>query len=74
MNESHHERFSELLRHALGGPVNDTELERDLWPRMLQKLDARPFRPSWFDWALAALLPVWFFWFPNVIPELFYHL
>jgi hypothetical protein len=54
--------------------MTDLELKRDLWPRMLQKLDERPFGASWLDWVLAALLPIWLMLFPSVIPGLVYHL
>ena len=73
MNEGNPEKLQELLRSAVG-PVADTELKHDLWPRMLRKLDERTIRASWLDWALIALLPVWFFFFPEVILVLLYHL
>lgn len=73
MNERNVEKLGELLRNAVG-PITDTELKQDLWPRMLGKLDERTIRASWFDWALIALLPVLFFFFPEVIPVLLYHL
>lgn len=72
MNERDVEKLRELLRSAVG-PA-DTELKQDLWPRMLRKLDERTIRASWLDWALLALLTVWFFLFPEVIPVLLYHL
>lgn len=73
MNEQDVEKLRELLRSAVG-PIADIELKQDLWPRMLRKLDERTIRVSWLDWALIALLPVWFFLFPEVIPVLLYHL
>ena len=73
MNERDVEKLRELVSSAVG-PIADPELKQDLWPRMLRKLDERTFRASWLDWALIALLPVWFFLFPEVIPLLLYHL
>ena len=73
MNERNDEEFRELLKDAVA-PVADTELRQDLWPRMLRKMDESTIRASWLDWALIALLPVWFFFFPQVIPALLYHL
>jgi hypothetical protein len=73
MNECNDEKLRELLRGAVA-PVGDTELKQDLWPRMLKRLDEQTVRPSWLDWALIALIPVWFFIFPEVIPVLLYHL
>jgi hypothetical protein len=65
-----------LLRAAIA-PVQDTELQRDLWPQMLRKLDEQPSpvnKIPWFDWALAALLGAALFFFPGTIPALLYHL
>jgi hypothetical protein len=73
MNDYHEEEFRELLKRAMPR-VADTELKQDLWPRMLRKMDETTIRASWLDWALLALLPVWFFFFPQVIPALLYHL
>lgn len=73
MNERNDEKLRELLRSA-EAHVTDTELKQDLWPRMLRKLDEQTIRASWLDWALIALLPLWFFLFPQAIPALLYHL
>jgi hypothetical protein len=73
MNDRNDEQLRELLRSALA-PVADTELQQDLWPQMLRKLDESTIRMTWLDWALIALVPVWFVLFPQVIPALLYHL
>lgn len=73
MNERDVEKLRELLKSAVG-PIADTELKQDLWPRMLRKLDERTIRASWLDWILIGVLPVWFFLFPEVILVLLYHL
>ena len=67
------DRLHNALRQALP-PVTSTEPARDLWPRMLQRLDERPIQASWLDWALLALLLVWALVFPETIPGLLYHL
>ena len=72
MNEPEDRKLRELLQSALS-PV-DAELKRDLWPQMLRRLDERPTQMLWFDWALVALLAIWFFFFPEAIPVLLYHL
>jgi hypothetical protein len=41
---------------------------------MLRKLDEQTTRASWLDWVLIALVAMWFFLFPEVIPALLYHL
>ena len=68
-----HDRLRNALRQALP-PITSTEPARDLWPRMLQRLDERAIRTSWLDWALLALLLVWALVFPETIPGLLYHL
>lgn len=72
MNEPHDQEIQNLLRKAMA-PVN-CELERDLWPQMLRRLDERSAAVPWFDWALLALLAVWLGFFPGAIPVLLYHL
>jgi hypothetical protein len=68
------EEVRRLLKNAIR-PVNKPELEHDLWPRMLKKLDEQAtLRLSWFDWVLAAALVVSCVLFPGVLPGLFYNL
>lgn len=62
-----------LLKDSLA-PVQHTELQRDLWPQMLRRLDEKPLRVPWFDWALVAVLAVSLLLFPETIPALLYHL
>jgi hypothetical protein len=72
MNEANDERIRELLKQSLGAV--DVEMSRDLWPRMLQRMDERPGHVPWFDWALLAALVLGLFFVPGVIPVLLYHL
>lgn len=71
MMEQNDVELGELLRKAMA-PVEG--LKRDLWPRMLERLDERAIQASWLGWALLALLLVWALVFPEVIPGLLYHL
>ena len=73
MNEQNDKELKELLKQSIA-PLTDTELRRDLWPEMLQKLSQQPVRVPWFDWALAAILSAVLLVFPGVIPALLYHL
>jgi hypothetical protein len=73
MKEQSAEKLRKLLQGAIE-PLEERELKSDLWPRMLQRLDQQTIRPPWFDCALAALVLVWFFLFPEVIPVLLYQL
>ena len=72
-NQENEKQLQALLKQALA-PVKHTELQRDLWPQMLRRLDAQPPRIPWFDWALAAVLAAALLFFPGTIPALLYHL
>ena len=72
-DEENNKEIKDLLRQGIA-PVKNTELQRDLWPQMLRKLDERPLRVPWFDWALAAIFCAVLFLFPAAIPALLYHL
>ena len=74
MKETNDKDVKNLLRHALR-PAS-TDLQRDLWPQMLQRLDTRsPIKSiPWFDWALLALMAIFILAFPHSIPVLLYHL
>ena len=75
-NNLQHEEERELralLKRELS-PVQDAELQRDLWPQMLRRLEAQPLRIPWFDWALAAAVAAALLFLPNAIPALLYQL
>jgi hypothetical protein len=72
-NEENNNDVKTLLKKAIA-PVQHTELQRDLWPQMLRRLDEQPLRVPWFDWALAAVLAASLLLFPGAIPALLYHL
>ena len=65
------EDLSQLVKNAMGGPV-DRKLERDLWPEILQRIERQPVRVPWWDWALAAVLLLCLFVFPEAIPAVLY--
>jgi len=73
MNDHDDKELRDLLKQTIA-PVAQTELQRDLWPQMLQRLDRQPVQVPWFDWALAALLSAALVLFPGLIPALLYHL
>jgi hypothetical protein len=74
MSQPDDKELRELLKQAIA-PAKNTELSRDLWPQMLQRLDRQQtVRVPWFDWALAALLSAALLLFPGLIPALLYHL
>jgi hypothetical protein len=75
-NEKNNKEIKELLKQAIA-PARHAELQRDLWPQMLRKLEEQPAAMSavpWFDWALAAILGAVLVFFPSSIPALLYHL
>jgi hypothetical protein len=73
MNHKEDNELRELLKRNIP-PIRNTELLRDLWPQMRERLARRPVTVPWFDWALAALAGAAVLIFPGIIPALFYHL
>ena len=69
----HEKELRALLQHEFPS-LQNAELQRDLWPQMLRRLDAQPPRIPWFDWALAAAVAAALLLFPNAIPALLYQL
>ena len=79
------DRLGETLRSAVP-PMSKSEPPRDLWPRMLKRIEGTPERPvpshrpqwlagvPWFDWALLGVAAVALLLFPALIPALLYHL
>jgi hypothetical protein len=72
MNDHNDEKIRELLKQSLSG--TNQELEHDLWPQMLARMDERPAAVPWFDWALLAAAALCLLLVPNTIPLLLYHL
>jgi hypothetical protein len=73
MNEQEMREMKKLLKETLER-VKDAELQRDLWPSMLQRLAGRPVHVPWWDWALLAAAALALFLVPGIIPALLYHL
>jgi hypothetical protein len=64
-----------LLRQSVPRIEDDAELDHDLWPAMLRKLEERrKIRVPWFDWVLAGGLAAALALFPAWIPVLLYYL
>jgi hypothetical protein len=74
MNPHDHQDLRNLLTQNIA-PVRDTQLRRDLWPQVLQRLEQQPpIHVPWFDWALAAAAGTVLIFSPGAIPALLYHL
>ena len=64
-----------LLRQSVPRIQDDAELDRDLFPAMLRRLDERrKVNVPWFDWVLAGGLAALLTVFPAWIPVLLYYL
>jgi hypothetical protein len=74
MKDMNDAQVKDLLKQTLR-PAS-TEPQRDLWPKMLQRLDKHSQVKAipWFDWALLAILLMFILAFPHSIPVLLYHL
>jgi hypothetical protein len=66
------DRIRDALKQSI--PSVNTELRRDLWPDVLRKLDLRPVRVPWYDWALVGLSAAMFLAFPRLLLVFAYHL
>jgi hypothetical protein len=64
--------FRELLKKSM--PPSNTELERDLWPPMLRRMERDEKAVPWFDWVLLGALTASLLFVPRMIPMLLYHL
>ena len=73
MKEPEIDDLKKLLKDSLP-PARGGELQRDLWPAMLGRLDQRTLRVPWWDWTLLATLAAALFLFPGISPALLYHL
>jgi hypothetical protein len=74
MKETYEKQVKDLLKQAF--PAAGPDLQRDLWPQMLRRIDDRSGIKAvpWFDWALLAIVVICFLAFPHSIPVLLYHL
>jgi len=73
MNQPQIDDLRKFLKDALS-PAGGLELQRDLWPAMLRRLDQPAFRVPWWDWTLLAAVTALLFFFPGMLPALLYHL
>ena len=72
MTEHDDRQIRDALKQSY--PPVRTALRRDLWPDVLRKLDLRPVRVPWYDWALVGLSGVMFLAFPRLVLVFAYHL
>ena len=72
MNEHDDGQIYRALKRSF--PPVCTELDRDLWPAVLRKLDAHPTPVPWYDWALIGVSISVFLFFPHLLLVFAYHL
>jgi len=69
-------QLGRVLRTSMP-PIGDAELPRDLWPRMLERIEAGEasrFRFDLLDWIIAGLVAASVLIFPGLIRGLLYYL
>jgi hypothetical protein len=74
---NHNDREIEFVRKQLRAalpPLNDAELQTDLWPRMLRRLEDTPATFGWRESILAAIVAITFAIFPELLTAMLYHL
>lgn len=72
------DRISQLLKSAMPRIEEDPNMDRDLWPAMLRRMDEQASRGAasvpWFDWALGGALLAVAAMAPRTIPVILYYL
>jgi hypothetical protein len=68
----HERKIRDALKQSF--PLVNIELQRDLWPAVLRKLDANDVRVPWYDWVLVGLSVAVLLFFPRLIFLFAYHL
>ncbi|MBS1802603.1 MAG: hypothetical protein JST28_04520 [Acidobacteria bacterium] len=72
------DRMKHLLRSALRPVDPESDVNRDLWPAMLRRMDEQSVRGAarvpWFDWALGGALLAFAAVAPRTIPVILYYL
>ena len=68
----HEREIRDALKQSF--PRVNLELQRDLWPAVLRKLDANHVRVPWYDWVLVGLSVAVLLFFPRLIFLFAYHL
>jgi hypothetical protein len=74
---THEDREFEFVRKHLRvalPSLRDPELNVDLWPRMLRRLDEAPVTFGWFESMLVALVAITCVIFPELLMAVLYHL
>ena len=72
MTHGDDKEIQEWLKRAF--PAVDQELQRDLWPAILGRLEAPRAALPWYDWAIMAALGGWILFYPEGVLQLLYHL
>jgi hypothetical protein len=74
---NHDDREIEFVRKQLRSalpPLGGVELQVDLWPRMLRRLEEAQVTFGWFESMLVTLVAITFAVFPELLTAMLYHL
>jgi hypothetical protein len=74
MNDDREIDFVRKHLRASLPPLDDAELDVDLWPQMLCRLEEPPAAFGWFEAVLAGLVAIAFVIYPQAILAMLYHL
>jgi hypothetical protein len=72
MSETDDRELSTFLKR--GFPPANAELQQDLWPSMLRRMETTEKYVPWFDWVLLGAMTACVLFVPQMIPMLLYHL
>jgi hypothetical protein len=77
IRDQENDRVRQLIKSALPPIGDQPQLDRDLWPAMLRRMDENSARGAsipWFDWVLAGGLVAVAAIAPRTIPVILYYL
>ena len=72
MKEQDEGSIREALRQSF--PPVHAELQRDLWPDVLRRVETQSPAVPWYDWALLAAMAALLLYFPRLVLVFVYHL
>jgi hypothetical protein len=74
LEKEHVEEVRMALQSAFPATDKDTELQRDLWPVLLRRMETPAATVPWYDWVLAGALALALVFFPKIALLFAYHM